>query len=161
MFLEAYRAATGEALPAMEGSETPDFVGKDDEGRVVGIEVTRFRFEQGERFWRRISAPGPGDVDAWLWLIDLMQKKIETLTGGRWSECARKILVIMMVDVSISDITRRGARTDQPDVGGFDEIWLADRTQVDAFGAVDLFAILHPTLEGHFATANQGQKPYG
>ncbi len=51
--------------------------------------------------------------------------------------------------------------TDTPDEGGFDEIWLADYTQVEAFGALDLFAIVHPELKGHFATGNWGQKPYG
>ena len=43
----------------------------------------------------------------------------------------------------------------------FDEVWLADLTQVEAFGAVDLFAIVHPTLEGRFATGDRDQKPFG
>jgi hypothetical protein len=63
-----------------------------------------------------------------------------------------------MIDASIADIA---TVTDTPYDGGFDEIWLADHTQVEAFGAVDLFAIVHPRLTGRFPTGDRGQKPYG
>jgi hypothetical protein len=161
LFLEAYELATGEVLSEMEGSETPDFIGPDEQGRLVGIEVTRFRFEQDERFRRRISVPEPGDLGAWLWLLERIHKKQKTLTQGRWPECDRKILVIMMEGLSIADLSQGGIETDRPQPGNFDEVWLADGTQVDAFGAIDLFAVVHPTLGGHFATGDRGQKPFG
>jgi hypothetical protein len=71
------------------------------------------------------------------------------LAKGRWSECERKILVIVLVNASIEAVGL-GTDTDTPDEGGFDEIWLADYTQVEAFGAVDQVAIVHPVLKGHF-----------
>jgi hypothetical protein len=161
LFREAYELATGEALPHMEDSETPDFIGNDAQGCVLGIEVTKFRFEQDERVLRRAFAPGPGDFGACCRLLKLMHKKALTLAGGRWRDCERKILVVIMIDVSIADIASGGAETDRPETGGFDEVWLVDSTQVDAFGAADLFALVHPTREGHFATGDRGQKPYG
>lgn len=162
LFIEAHELATGEAFADLTGGETPDFTADDAEGRVVGVEITTFRFEQDARFFRRISASRLFDPEACSWLSDLVEKKSGTLTDGRWPNCDRKILVIMMVDISIVDIVAAaGLETHEPDEGGFDEIWLADRTQLDAFGAVDLFAVVHPTLQGHFATGNRGQKPYG
>lgn len=160
LFLEAYELATGETLTDVAGGETPDFIGEDAAGHSVGIEITTLRFEQDERFLRRINPPEPGNLDAWMRLVELMRKKTRKLGIGSWAECDRKILVIVMVDVSLADLAAGGLQTDQPELGSFDEVWLADRTQLDAFGAVDLFALAHATLRGHFATANRGQKPY-
>jgi len=160
LFLDAYERATGETFREMYDSETPDFIGRDDEGRVVGIEIVQLRFAPDERHMRRIFPPQPEDPDAWWRLLELLHKKDQTLTKGRWSECERKILVIVLVDASIEAVGL-GTDTDTPDEEGFDEIWLADYTQVEAFGAVDLFAIVHPELKGHFATGDWGQKPYG
>ena len=40
LFLDAYEAASGESLPEMIDRETPDFIGRDAQGRVVGSEIT-------------------------------------------------------------------------------------------------------------------------
>lgn len=158
LFLDAYRCATGETLGDMCGGETPDFLGYDERGRSIGIELTSLRFSPGERHLRRILTPGADDIDAWYELCRLVEKKQRVLLKGRWPACERKILVIAMVDASIVGIA---VGTDKPKKGDFDEVWLADHTQIDAFGTVDLFAALHPRLSGYFATGDQGQKPYG
>jgi hypothetical protein len=93
-------------------------------------------------------------------LLDLVHQKVQTLAAECWLHCARKILVVMMVDVSISGVTSAGSETDRPETGGFDEVWLADYTQVEAFRAVDLFALVHPTIRGHISTGDRGRKPY-
>jgi hypothetical protein len=54
-----------------------------------------------------------------------------------------------------------GTETDEPSEGGFDEVWLADCTQIEAFGGVDLFPVVHHALKGRLATGNWGQKPFG
>jgi hypothetical protein len=127
LFLEAYERATGETLGHMGDSETPDFVGTDEHGRVVGIEITALRYGPAERHLRSIFLAERRD-DAWWRLLDLMHQKHKTLTGGRWAECERKFLVIMMVVASITD-TMASTATDLQIAGGFDEIWLADRTR--------------------------------
>jgi hypothetical protein len=76
------------------------------------------------------------------------------------AQCERKVLVIILIDAAIGAITA-GTETDRPKEDGFDEVWLADYTQVEAFGSVDLFAIVHSKLEGRFATGDYGQKPFG
>jgi hypothetical protein len=159
-FLDAYEAATAESFPEMIDSETPDFIGHDAQGRIVGIEVTQLLFGPDEQDMRRIFPPNPTDNDAWFRLLDLMHRKNQTLAKGRWSQCERKILVIMLIDTSIGAIAT-GAETDAPRDGGFTEVWLVDCAQLEVFGAVDLFAVVHPELKGHFATGDQGQKPYG
>ena len=160
LFLDAHEAATGESFLEMIDSETPDFIGRDVLGRVVGIEITQLRFGPDEQHIRRISPPEPADHHAWWRLLDLMHRKNQTLTKGRWPKCERKILVIILIDTSLEAVTA-GTDTDTPSEGGFSEVWLADYTQVEAFGAVDLFAVVHPELEGHFATGDRGQKPFG
>ena len=89
-----------------------------------------------------------------------MHRKHQTLTKGRWRECERKILVVMLIDSTL-DALMTGAETETPRDGGFTEIWLADYMQLEAFGGVDLFAVVHKELEGHFATGDRGQEPYG
>src|SRR5271157_4122896 len=102
LFLDAYQRATGEQCPTMYGSETPDFIGTDEEGQTVGIELTKLRFAPDERHMRSIIEPGPHDPDAWWRLLELMYKKQQTLTKGNWFKCQRKILVIMLVDTTIA-----------------------------------------------------------
>jgi hypothetical protein len=160
IFLDAYEAATGETFPEMIDSETPDFIGHDAQGRVVGIEITQLRFAPDQQDMRRIFPPNSTDDDAWFRLLKLLHGKLQKLTKGRWPQCERKILVIMLIDTSL-DAMMTGAETDTPSDGGFTEIWLADYTQFEIFGAVDLFAVVHPELEGRFETGDHGQKPYG
>ncbi len=160
LFLEAYRLATGETFPEVYDSETPDFVGRDAKDRTVGIEIVQLRFAPDERHMRRIFPPESHDSDAWWRLLELMHQKDQTLPNGRWPQCHRKILVIVLIDASIEAVTV-GTETDTPDEGGFDEIWLADGTQIEAYGGVDLFPIVHSELEGLFDVASRDQKPYG
>src|SRR5271169_3240505 len=70
LFLDAYRDATGETFPELYDSETPDFIGRDREGRVVGIEITRLRFAPDEQHMRRIEPSGHSDSDAFWRLLD-------------------------------------------------------------------------------------------
>jgi hypothetical protein len=108
-----------------------------------------------------IDPPEPHDTDAWWRLLELMHQKDQKLPSGRWFQCERRIiLVIILIDAAIGGVTA-GTETDRPKEDGFDEVWLADYTQVEAFGGVDLFAIVHPKLEGRFATGDYGQKPFG
>lgn len=156
LFLSAYARIGGENFSLFD-SETPDFLGRDSEGRTVGIELTQLRFSPQERGGRSIFGRGLVDHDAYWKLLDLLNSKQRIL--ARWPQCERRILVVMLIDTSLDEL---GAfDTDRPAESCFTEIWLADYTQLDAFGAVDLFAVVHPTLSGHFATGNRGQKPFG
>jgi hypothetical protein len=150
LFLDAYRHATGETFPELYDSETPDFLGCDREGRVVGIEITQLRFAPDERHMR-------DDTDAFFRLLRLLHQKDQKLTSGAWPRCKRKILVIMNIHAEFDSVIL-GTDTDRPDEDGFDEVWLADHTQVEALGGVDIYAVVHPHLEGRFATADIGAK---
>jgi hypothetical protein len=144
----------------MYDSETPDFIGRDEAGRIVGIEIAQLRFSPDQRHLRRIYPHEFHEMNAWWRLSELMHQKDQKLPKGHWPQCDRKILVIMLVDVAIGAVTA-GTETDKPDDDGFDEVWLADHTRVEAFCGVDLFPIVHPALEGRFATGDYGQKSFG
>jgi hypothetical protein len=105
LFLEAYERATDETFLELI-SETPDFIARDKNNLLAGIEITSLRFSPEERQIQSISAPRPGDFDAWYQLHALIVKEEKSLLQGRWPECARKILAIVMLDASIAD-TRR------------------------------------------------------
>jgi hypothetical protein len=162
VFLRAYALATGEVFVGAAASETPDFIGEDVEGNLVGIELTQLKFDPDHMFWRRTF-----DREEWVdhndahWrIIELIAKKSATLSRGGWPRCARRILVIQLID-SPPDELLPNLVTDRPNGTDFDEIWLADYTQLHVFGGVDLFPILHATLEGLFPVASEDRKPYG
>ena len=93
-------------------------------------------------------------------ILVLMHKKDRTLPKGNWHRCKRKILVIVLVDTTI-DAMVTGMETDRPEDGGFNEVWLADGTQIDIFGGMDLYAVMHPTADGIYDVASRDRKPYG
>jgi len=153
LFVEAYERATGETFPEIEDSETPDFMGRDAEGRVVGIEITRLRFEQDERFLRRVFAPqSPAMLARGCGCSSLSTRRCRRSQPAAGSTARARFSSSYWSTFRFSDVTSAGTETDRPETGGFDEVWLADYTQVEAFGAVDLFAAVHPTVRGHFAT---------
>jgi hypothetical protein len=158
IFLDAYARISLDKFVLLD-SETPDFLGHDGEGLVVGVELTQLRFGPKERGARLLFSRGSLDHDAYWRLLELLNKKQETLERGQWPRCERRILIVMLIDASLDEIAV--FETDKPDERGFTEVWLADYMQLDAFGSVDLFAVVHPTLSGHFATGNRGQKPFG
>jgi hypothetical protein len=160
LFRDAYETATGESFPELHDSETPDFIGRDIAGRRVGIEITQLRFSPDEQVSRRIGLVSDDASDTFWLLLGLLHQKGQKLIKGWWPQCERKILVVMAVDSPLHRITP-GIETDRPDGDGFDEVWLADLTQVEAFGGVDIFALVHPRLEGLFSTGDWGQNPFG
>jgi hypothetical protein len=107
----------------MYDSETPDFIGRDEAGRIVGIEIAQLRFSPDERHMRRIDPPEPHDTDARWRLLELMHQKDQKLTSGHWPQCERKVLVIILIDAAIGAITA-GTETDRPKEDGFDEVGL-------------------------------------
>lgn len=160
LFLSAYEKATGESFELVD-NETPDFIGRDAEGRTVGIELTQLRFAPDVRFIRRtFEEDDRGGVGDPYWeLLALGHQKSSKLTKGLWPQCERKILVIMLIDCGLDEV-KHYFDTDTPSPGGFDEVWLADHTLVDPFAGVDLYPLVHATLEG-LDVSSRDKKPYG
>jgi hypothetical protein len=162
VFLDAYTLATGEEFVGLAASETPDFIGEDREGNRVGIELTQLRFEPDYMFWRNTF-----DREEWAdhrradWtILHSIAKKSADLSRGGWPRCTRRMLVIQLVHYPLDELLPN-LMTDRPNGINFDEIWLADFTQLHVFGGVDLFPIVHPTVEGLFPVASKDRKPYG
>ena len=44
---------------------------------------------------------------------------------------------------------------------GFDEIWIADYTGLEAYGDIELFCLYPPEWWGFYERENPGRKPYG
>ena len=162
VFLDAYALATGEEFVGLAKSEAPDFMGEDCEGNRVGIELTQLRFEPDYMLWRNTF-----DLEKWAdhndalrRMIERMAEKSADLSRGGWPRSARRILVIQLVHYPLDELLPN-LMTDRPNGTGFDETWLADYTQLDVFGGVDLFPLVHPTLTGLFPVASKDRKPYG
>ncbi|MGY3371773.1 hypothetical protein ACVWZL_008898 [Bradyrhizobium sp. GM2.4] len=73
LFLTAYQIITSESF-ILDDSETPDFVGWDNVGRSVGIEITQLRFSPSERGLRRPAPNSVVDHDAWWRLRQYTQR---------------------------------------------------------------------------------------
>jgi hypothetical protein len=55
----------------------------------------------------------------------------------------------MLMDYPLEDMVVATV-TDRPHPGGFDEVWLADGTQIGMYRALDIFPVVHQTLDGIF-----------
>lgn len=161
-FLWAFRQVTAEEVFDIIDNETPDFIGRDTRGRRVGIELTRLKFDPRDMSHRRIieGEEWADDEDVFWELLRLIDTKSRKLAAKSWSGCDRKILVIVLEDVPIESFVHT-TDTDEPDDAGFDEIWLADATKLDAFYGFDLLPIVHSSLSGIFPVASKDRKPFG
>src|SRR5579862_2980740 len=162
LFLWSYARVTGEEFTDIIESETPDFLARDDAGNTIGIEIVRLKFRPDIMWWRRTF-----DRKQWIdhndahWrIIEILDRKESKLGEHSWRLCKRKMLVIVLIDSTLEELAPN-METDSPDGSSFDEIWLADYTQVEPFGGVDLFPIVHPQFEGLFNVASRDKKPYG
>ena len=82
-----------------------------------------------------------------VWTRELRSMTLNpSCTSASSDLCERRILVVMLVDCPLREITPT-VDTDRPDGSGYDEIWLADCTLVEAYGGVDIFPLSQPTLE--------------
>ena len=163
-FLEAYEDLTGESIEVIEISEKPDFICVRDDGRKVGIELVKVRRGNPNKIrWDRIVEKQ--DYMSINHALDMIQevaaKKEKKRNKPDWTLQEATILLIELTDIPLCQI--KGCITPEllPDLydTGFEEVWLADFTGLEAYDNVELFCVRPDEWGGYHH--RYLQKPYG
>ncbi|HWV99662.1 MAG TPA: hypothetical protein VNZ64_08230 [Candidatus Acidoferrum sp.] len=164
-FLEAYEEITGQALEVVEGAESPDFICRRPTGELVGVELTRsphdYQMAQRDRIWAESMAMDTYSLLEAIHRIVAKKAKKRALSGWRLPENA--MLVVKLVDYSFGSLrwfSEKRLATDFA-AAGFAEIWVADHTEIDAYGTARLIGLYPEEVWGtHYQDAFY-RKPYG
>lgn len=144
-FVEAYGYHTGEELIPIKASEHPDFWCQRADGSIIGVELTKMM---------RDHADTETDV------VDKIYERIERKQG---LASEKAILVLQCVDSPLSAIKHFLDESLMNDFVsyGFEEIWLADYTGIEAYGDIELFCLCPEERWGYYQRPNPARKPYG
>jgi hypothetical protein len=161
-FLNAYSSTTGEHLFLIP-HESPDFVGEREDGRAVGVELTAIRWDPDTRTAMKIlSYDEYMDAGEVLDRIGAMlEKKATKRRSPIWKHPNATILVLMLEDAQLDAVhwIFDPTLSKEWESYGFEEIWVADYTELDAFNDVELFG-LHPVSYWGYHRRIP-RKPYG
>lgn len=147
-FNQVYEEATGDYLEVVKSCERPDFICKRNDGTVVGVELVRIlRGHPNDRFADQILNKNyymePGQA------IDLIQIfssiKEEKRQSKGWRHSEKTILIMELIESPLSELSQLLSEELFPDIAdsGFLEVWLADLSEIEAYGNIELFC-LHP-----------------
>jgi hypothetical protein len=163
LFLDAYEVVTGQKLGIAVWGERPDFICRRPNGKLVGVELTAVRRDPESAVADRIMrgsefADEYETLDRIFWAIERKDRKRGT---GDWRLRRDTILVLQLMDCPLSELSAFLEDADPSDFGGhgFKEVWIADHSELDAYGNVELFGLYPRRLWGHFEIARG--KPYG
>ena len=163
-FVEARADAIGKALVVAHGDENPDFLCEDDDGRTVGLEVAQITRGPVAAHWAWIL-DGETELepfDAQAMIYELLGRK-ERARRERYSIKVKDcILLLVLVENSLPNlrVALDGLEDDFAE-HGFEEVWLMDISEQDAYGTVELFGLFPTEVWGHHVRPNAGSKPFG
>lgn len=164
-FLKAYKENVEEYLSYRFGrSERPDFICYRPDGTPVGVELVRVMRDpmlaQAEYILDRIDfMDSESAVDM---LYRMIEKKKEKRCQPDWTLPDNTILVIQFVDCPVTNLYQldESLKNDFKSYG-FDEIWIADYTCEEAYGAIDLFCLYPSEWWGYYECQGHSWKPFG
>jgi hypothetical protein len=163
-FLEAYEWVTGESLTLIFCDESPDFICKRQNGKEVGIELSRVTREPEDIFFERIlNHKEEMDIyTAQEFMHYLIEKKEKAREKSYTTKVLENILVLQLVDNSLKTL-QAGMEGLQADFvnHGFEEIWLADYSGLEAYGDIELFGLYPEKWWGYHVRPWLDRKPYG
>lgn len=163
-FLDAYKYSTGKALQLCLRSENPDFICKRENGEQIGIELTKVMRDPRDKFWDQIHfrKEEPDSYEC-LETITYLIKKKEKARNERYVNSVKDtILVLQIMDGSLDTIMPMidGLEEDFKSYG-FEEIWLADYSGLEAYGDIELFGLYPHEIYGFHQRPRPDRKPYG
>lgn len=164
-FLEAYKENVEEYLSYSFGrSERPDFICYRPDGMPVGVELVRVMRDpmlaQADYILDRIDFMD--SESAVEMLYQMIEKKEEKRCQPDWTLPDNTILVIQFVDCPVTNLYQLDeSLKDDFKSYGFDEIWIADYTCEEAYGAIDLFCLYPSEWWGYYERQGHSWKPYG
>lgn len=161
-FLAAYFRVTGDRIEFIEKSESPDFILSRSDGRMFGLELVRVT--QDPKFAHFNIATRGQSVDP-IKAIEMLEcefyKKDYKRRRPDWKYSNSTILVIELPNISIQELLPFLSSKHLPDMyhSEFEEIWLADYTETDAYDDVELFCITPKKWARYYP--REPRKPYG
>lgn len=163
-FLDAYESITGEGLEVLAATERPDFICVRKNGKQVGIELVKVRRgHPNDALWDRIIEKQ--DFMSLERALEMIQRvaneKEEKRKEPDWKLSESAILIIELRDIPLAGIRNCISNEILPDLFslGFEEVWLADFSALEAYDNVELFCILPEERRGYYSRGTQ--KPYG
>lgn len=165
LFLDAYRAATDQTLEVVDSGESPDFICRRPTGDFVGVELTRPQHDYQQAVWDKIWAENM-EMDTYD-LLDaihaIVAQKARMRLRGHWRLPASTILVVKLVDYTFASLRwfSQQRLASEFASAGFIEIWVADHTTLDAYGAVRLVGLYPSHVWGVHCQNAFHRKPYG
>lgn len=159
-FLDAYREVAVESLTLVAHRDSPDFLCRRETGEDVGVEVTIVTRHPDESFFEdALNGIRTMDADeAAAMIYDQIQRKDALRNSPGWHLPEKCILLLSIPDCSLSDLADVLISEDFQD-NGFQEIWIADHTEIEEYGEVELFGLKPLTYWGHHCR-DRG-KPFG
>jgi hypothetical protein len=163
-FLEAYENLTGVTFELLEATERPDFICIRDSGGVVGVELSKVRRGhpngiQWDQIVEKRDFMLPEDA------LEMIQavgaNKERKRNEADWKLPEGTMLLIELWDIPLAHIERSISPETLPDLyaTGFEEIWLADFTGLEAYDNVELFCVRPDEWAGYHPRVFQ--KPHG
>ena len=163
-FIKAYEWVTGDRLTLIYRRESPDFVCMRSNGSEVGVELTNIMRDPEQAFYETviekkecISASDTFDM-----AYCLASKKSKKKNKNKWPYSRKTILVLQSDECPLEEIDLYVDPSLQSDFAlfGFKEIWLADFTEIDAYGDIELFGLHPKKWWGYHRRPNPHRKPY-
>ena len=163
-FRSAYKRVTGEWLRRVRKSERPDYICRRTDGSLVGVEFTLITRDPETAQWDQTL----DDKEFMDGLDGVLAVGSAIIGNGRkrsepdWQLPESSILVLSAPDCPISEMEFHLEKAMQPEFeeSGFTEIWIADHTEVEAYGNIELFGLVPKKWWGYHARPWAG-KPYG
>ena len=163
-FLDAYDTVTGSSLTVINNGESPDFICARPSGERVGVELARSPHDFHGALWDRIWTDRTMPAYDLLAAVDaIIADKEHKRRSDYWRTPNTTILVVELLDYSFdslawaSDLSLAGDYADT----GFEEIWLADYSTLEAFGEVRLIGLYPSRFWGVRRQSALEGKPYG
>jgi len=163
-FLDAYESVTGETLEVLEPTERPDFICVRQNGEQVGVELAKVRRgHPNDILWDKIiekqdfmSVEHASEM-----IQQVVNEKEEKRSEPDWKLPEAAILIIELRDIPLADIEGCISEAVLPDIfsNGFEEIWVADLSEQEAYDNVEVFCIRPEKWRGYHSRGIQ--KPYG
>lgn len=164
-FREAYADVTGEHLSGGRRTERPDFICTRDTGEEVGIELVKVMRDPESATWdlligKRESAEAAVTFDMLWYHADRKETKRKEPDWQLPESC---MLVIQLMNCPLAEFASHIDESLAADFEslGWQEIWAADFTVLDAYGEVWLFGLYPKKWWGPHVGPSAGTKPYG
>ncbi len=163
-FVAAYENVTGESLNIAEVSERPDFICEREKGIRVGVELSKVRRNHpNDILWDNLVEKQlyMSREDALKIINNSVLAKEKKRKEPGWQISESTILIIELADIPLTTMRHFIKPAILPDIyeTGFQEIWFADFTGIEAYDNVELFCVKPDALAGYYPRSLQ--KPYG